>query len=245
MVHTCSKRIPLYIVNEHPKSGATWVGQMLSKALEVPFPRNQLPKFEPCIMHGHYIRPWGMNNVVMVWRDGRDVIVSWYYHCYFKHERFNSSLVDMMKSQLPFKDYDNIKENLPKFIEFCALSKPPMRSSWTAFVTKWYNKKGVTNVHYEDFKQDACGELKRLYYQISGKELDHNKALKIAEEFSFAHQSQREEGKENKGSFLRKGIVGDWKNHFNQESCEIFDHFAGEELITLGYESNHEWVKSM
>jgi hypothetical protein len=73
MVHMLSGAIPLYIVNEYPKSGGTWVGQMLGRALRVPFPRNRFPVLRPSIMHGHYLRPWGMKNVVVVWRDGRDV----------------------------------------------------------------------------------------------------------------------------------------------------------------------------
>ena len=31
MVHMLSGAIPLYIVNEYPKSGGTWVGQMLGE----------------------------------------------------------------------------------------------------------------------------------------------------------------------------------------------------------------------
>ena len=89
MVHGLTPVSPLYIVNEYPKSGGTWVGQMLSHALDVPFPRNCLPNFSSCVMHGHYLKPWGMKNVVIVWRDGRDMMVSWYHHCLFKYKLGN------------------------------------------------------------------------------------------------------------------------------------------------------------
>ena len=112
-----SGAIPLYIVNEYPKSGGTWVGQMLGRALRVPFPRNRFPVLRPSIMHGHYLRPWGMKNVVVVWRDGRDVMVSWYYQNLFSHEWRNDLQVERARREFSFRNYDDIYKNLPEFIE--------------------------------------------------------------------------------------------------------------------------------
>ncbi len=42
--------------------------------------------------------------------------------------------------------------------------------------------------------------------------------------------------------FLRKGIVGDWKNTFTSEARGVFNRFAGEELILLDYEKDERWV---
>jgi hypothetical protein len=86
MVHLLSGVVPLYVVNEFPKSGGTWVGQMLGRALGVPFPRNRFPMLRSSVMHGHYLDPWGMKNVVVPWRDGRDVMVSWYHQQLIPHE---------------------------------------------------------------------------------------------------------------------------------------------------------------
>ena len=47
---------------------------------------------------------------------------------------------------------------------------------------------------------------------------------------------------ENISSFLRKGVAGDWKNKFNKEAAMIFDHYAGDMLIKLGYETDHNWI---
>ncbi len=55
-------------------------------------------------------------------------------------------------------------------------------------------------------------------------------------------QSGRFPGQENKKSFMRKGLVGDWHNYFTQEARELFAHYAGDELILLGYEQDQTWV---
>lgn len=244
MVKLLSDRLPLYIVNEHLKSGGTWIGQMLSKALEVPFPRNQFPELRSCIMHGHYINSWGMKNVVILWRDGRDVMVSWYHHCLFVNQSGrNKPLVNMMRNKLGFSNYHNVSDNLPKFMEFCFMNQPPMRFSWKDFANSWINVSGVIYTKYENFRYHPTEELQKVVLELTGTKLSYEKALEIVEEFSFEKQTGRKSGQEQKSSFLRKGIVGDWKNNFTQESCEIFDHFAGKELIDLGYELNHEWAK--
>ena len=167
MVHMLSGVIPLYIVNEYPKSGGTWVGQMLGRALRVPFPRNRFPVLRPSIMHGHYLRPWGMKNVVVVWRDGRDVMVSWYYQNLFSHEWRNDLQVERARREFSFRNYDDIYENLPEFIEWAftqkrsspRLSWTDPRFSWTDFVRRWYHREDVVHVRYEDLRRETVGGL--------------------------------------------------------------------------------------
>jgi hypothetical protein len=244
IVYNLSSLLPLYIVNEHPKSGGTWVGQMLGQALKLPFPRNQIPLLRSSIMHGHYLNPWGMKNVLVVWRDGRDVMVSWYHHCLIKNSTGrNASHVDACRQRLQFKDYENVEENLPAFIEYCFTQRQhSLRFSWAEFVQTWRDRKGVVHVRYEDLRQNNIGELQRIVRELTGKDLEREQAAKIAEDFSFVKQSGRQVGQEQKNSFLRKGIVGDWRNNFSHKAREVFDRFAGNELILLGYESDRTWV---
>lgn len=244
MVHCLSKAVPLYIVNEYPKSGGTWVGQMLGRALNVPFPRNRFPELSSSIMHGHYLNPWGMKNVVVVWRDGRDIMVSWYYHCLFKHDHRNAPLVDMVSNDLQFKEPEDIHNNLPTFIEYSFTKKRYPRFSWTDFVHQWYEHPGIVSVHYESLHKNTVSELQRVFWELTCKDLEFEKAAKIVEEFSFVRQSGRKPGEVKRNSFLRKGVVGDWRNHFTVEACKVFNHFAGNELITLGYENDTTWVNS-
>ncbi|MGB3680994.1 MAG: sulfotransferase domain-containing protein [Rubrobacteraceae bacterium] len=242
MVRSLAGMIPLYIVNEYPKSGGTWVGQMLGRALDVPFPRNRLPVLRSSIMHGHYLSPRGMKNVLVVWRDGRDVMVSWYHHCLFPNERGNGPLVEKARRDLSFEDYDDINGNLPAFIEYAFTRQQHPRFSWSEFVRGWYSRKGVVYVRYEDLRRDTPGELQRVVAGLSGRRLNPERVAEIADEFSFARQSGRQPGQEDKGSFMRKGMPGDWRNHFSLEARQVFDRYGGDELITLDYERDRSWV---
>ena len=42
-------------------------------------------------------------------------------------------------------------------------------------------------------------------------------------------------------STFRKGLIGDWANHFTDEHKAAFKKIAGEQLIELGYERDHNW----
>jgi sulfotransferase family protein len=241
MVQLLSGSLPLYVVNEFPKSGGTWVGQMLGRALDVPFPRNRFPVFQPSIMHGHYLTSWGMKNVVVAWRDGRDVMVSWYHQQLIPHE-WNDHQVSRSRRELPLEDYTDVYTNLPAFIEYAFSSPHSPRFSWADFVRRWHARKDAIHVRYEDLRKDTAGELQRLVLGLTGKELSSEEALAIAEEFSFERQAGRQPGEENKRSFLRKGVVGDWRSHFSPEARETFVRYAGDELILLSYEQDRAWV---
>ena len=258
MVHLLSGVVPFYIVNEFPKSGGTWVGQMLGRALGIPFPRNRFPVFRPSVMHGHYLNPWGMRNVVVPWRDGRDVIVSWYHQQLISHE-WNQQQVESSRREFPLENYEDVYGNLPAFIEYAFTRSHPTsfpwadfvrpftsphapNFSWTDFVHSWHERKGVVHVRYEDLRRSTAEQLRRIVSQLTDHTLSPEEAAAIAAEFSFERQSGRRSGEEDKKSFLRKGVVGDWREQFSPEAREVFDRYAGDELILLGYERDRSWV---
>lgn len=52
----------------------------------------------------------------------------------------------------------------------------------------------------------------------------------------------REKGEVNVNSHYRKGVAGDWVNHFSREHAEYFLDQFGEILIQTGYEPDAAWV---
>ena len=51
----------------------------------------------------------------------------------------------------------------------------------------------------------------------------------------------RKEGEEDVKSHFRKGIAGDWVNHFNEEHRSYFKEKYDDLLIKLGYETDSDW----
>ncbi len=242
LVHLAAGAIPLYTVNEFPRSGGTWLAQMLARALDVPFPRNRLPVRGSAVMHGHYLRSWGMKNVVVMWRDGRDVMVSLYFHSLIESDGLNGRLVREVRRSLRLADYTDTLTNMPRFIEYSFERKRHPRFSWTDFVHEWYGRPAVSHVRYRDLLEDAAGHLRRIVRELTGHELAVDAARRVVDEFSFEQQALRPRGQEARRSFLRKGVAGDWRNHFSLEARQLFDYYAGDALIQVGYERDHSWV---
>lgn len=240
--HSMTRLMPLYVVNEYPKSGGSWIGEMIGEALGVPFPRNRLPMLSPSILHGHFMQSWNVHNLLIVWRDGRDVLISQYFHSLFKNDRGNARLVDLCRADLGFTDYNDVRRNLVAFMEYVFEQKRHPRFSWTDFVHKWAGCDRCVHVRYEDMRTMPVEELRRIVTELAGAVPDRKAFEKIVEKHSFEKMAGRKAGEEDVGSFMRKGVVGDWKDHFDLQARERFHAYAGDALILLGYETDRSWV---
>ena len=245
MCYTLAHVLPLYIVTEYPKSGGTWVSQMLSAYMRVPFPRNQRPRIESCIMHGHYLYSPRLRNTICVMRDGRDVMVSAYYHFLFQTEQNSTYGVKKFRKAMPFKDYENIRQHLPYFIEYMSTQYArQMHFTWSEFVLSWHSS-GLLCIHYEDLLIEPLATLSQIIRSIAQIEPDEERIESVVSTYSFEARSGRQPGIERLGSSMRKGISGDWRNKFTREAGEVFDHFCGDALINLGYEEDQTWVRRL
>jgi hypothetical protein len=171
-------------------------------------------------------------------------MTSWYYHCLFKNERENGHLVELVRRDLRFADFEDIQRNLPNFIEYVFARQRHPRFSWAQFVQVWANRPGVTHVRYEDLLADTPAELWRVGRELGRHDLSLARAAAVSDEYSFERQTGRRSGVQQTNSFLRKGIAGDWRNHFSLEARRVFAELAGRELIRLGYEVDDRWVSA-
>lgn len=242
LICTLSGALPLYVVTEYPRSGGTWLGQLISGCLQLPFPRNRIPKLQSSIIHGHYKYCPTMRNVCVMFRDGRDVTVSYYFHSLFRNEISNADLVKHTRSRLRFDDYENIEANLPRFIEYLFEGNRFPSFTWSDFVRNWAGRKAV-QVRYECLLEDTPGELGRILESLTGKPWARERLLQTCRRFAFSRQTGRQPGEEDRNAFLRKGVSGDWKSYFNKEARQRFNYHAGSELRLLGYEKDDSWVQ--
>jgi len=111
------------------------------------------------VTHGHFLSPVGLRNVVVLWRDPRDMRVSFYYHCFFVNERQNAGLVRLMNERCPFKDYTDIRANLPTFIRFVSQTAVTPSFSWPEFVSVWAHRPGTVQTSYQALSADTPADV--------------------------------------------------------------------------------------
>ena len=231
LLHTAVRAFPSFIVTEFPKSGGTWLCQMLSESLDMPYPRNRFPRVGSNIYQGHYLAFYPAATTLVQWRDPRDVLVSLYHYLYFETDFVSAASVAKTRAEAGFADFEDVRANLPSFIERTFTHPTGLRFSWNDFFDAWYPARGVTHTSYERLQIDPVTELARVVTAL-GKTPDRDQIVKTVDRFSFEKLSGRKEGEENRNSFMRKGIVGDWKNVFSPEATTMLDKMTAGRLET-------------
>lgn len=155
--------------------------------------------------------------LVFMLRDGRDVAVSGWLH--------------LRRQYGPERAWETIGQYTQRVAKVWRRDHERMR----AFTEK-YPDAGI-EVRYERLSQDAAGELSRVL-RFLGLASDPATVAACVRLAAFdAVSGGRAEGDENRDSHFRKGIVGDWRNYFDEEAVAAFEREAGPLLRSLGYGS--------
>lgn len=153
-----------------------------------------------------------------IWRDPRDVLVSWYFSTKISH---------------PNKHSDVHRDHLRSVSESDGLAYGidllQSRGLFDA-LSSWQDAEdpNVMVVRYEDLVgNDAAGEFRRLFDHL---EIPFPSEIlaQLLDSYSFKKLSGRKQGEEDKGSKFRKGIAGDWKNHFDEHLLKRFAEATGQ-----------------
>lgn len=92
----------------------------------------------------------------------------------------------------------------------------------------------VLIVRYEALHLDPEGEREKMYRFLG---VDPAEAEPLTAESGTKPGLQTENHRSDK----RKGAVGDWMNYFTDDAKRWFKEEAGEALVSLEYESGHDW----
>jgi len=231
------------VVAEFPKSGGSWLSSMLAHSLGIAvrdiYVNNDFKAFdiskhpwyegsssyvltESCVIKSHEMPDSKLHNFeahfIHMIRDGRDVIVSKYFY-----EK------DFCVKNKIIKEF---KYTLEEYIEKTS-------REWAEYISAWEGHNVIT-CSYENLLRDTVDELKEVFSRLNISVTDD--ALKAAVDANTKEKFRKSLDKAFKhNTFVRKGIAGDWKNHFNEKQKAIFKLHAGELLIKLGYETDMNW----
>lgn len=244
------------VLVEFPKSGGTWLGQLVSEYLEIPFPRNKFPSTKTSLFHGHYLPKHisKKNKIIFLARDGRDVLISYYHHQLIWNDKNKKETheVNYHRHNVNFTDYENVGKNILSYMQYTYEHELPKTKryvnpgNWSDYNKVWLDtmaqSEHIYMVQYEDLLENPLQTLKKLLVSFLDIEtIDEEQLSRIIKKYSFENQTQRKQGEESVKSFLRKGIRGDWKNYFEEEEKQAFKKYAGDTLIALGYEKDDQW----
>lgn len=247
----------MYIVG-YPKSGNTWFCFLLAYCLNTEYDDLDAPGIHPTndyqrryvkggLAHTSYQNQIGQilkthrqesegilsgEPLIYLIRDGRDVMVSYYF---YRHTYINSRKSGIFKRWLvKIGNLFSLSSNTnAKYQDFSTFLER-YTDEWLTHVSTWLDRQPTAVIRYEDLKTAPEDTLNKLFEQLNvsvAPEIIHQ-ALEI---FDFKQLSQRKAGEEDRSSFFRKGIVGDWQNHFSTADLEFFQQKAAKVMNQVGY----------
>lgn len=243
----------LYIA-AFPKSGSTWLSYLLSDCLGVAYANKmgEVPALPGTIREIdrsaagpvtfveriHTARPddagrGAGDRVVYLVRDGRDIVVSYHFWRYFHvPERWppHRRLKDLARRYLRGGFEGQLEHTVRE-----------QAAAWRDHVENWEEADGsLPRISYEELHRNPYETLRSLFDELQLQVADE--AMRSAvDRHTFAAETGRDRGQEERSAFRRKGIVGDWQNYFSERHRQAFKAAAGDLLIRLGYEEDDRW----
>jgi hypothetical protein len=244
----------ILLVNGSPKTGTTWMQMMLASLPGYRRGGNfkgRIARYLSAqpgqVIHGHdpltaelqgYLQRMNIGVILMV-RDPRDQIVSRMFHVrrdakHAWHQPFQSMSDD---------------DALLACIEGRHAHTLPGIATLTALTQSWLAVPASARlVRYEDLHTDALAQmqavLQHLQIAVSPALLKAVIARNRFDRLTVGRnlfQRGRQPGEADAASHFRKGITGDWRNHFKPQHIQRFKELAGDTLIAWGYETDCDW----
>ncbi|XP_068098306.1 sulfotransferase 2B1-like [Hyperolius riggenbachi] len=163
--------------------------------------------------------------IIYIMRNPKDILVSLFHFSKMLHL---------------YRDPGSFNEFFEDFLQGNVLY-----SSWFDHVKGWMQLKTSKNffyITYEELHQDIRGSVERVC-EFLGKELSEAQIDSVVRNASFTAMKENKMSNyslipqsfmdQSKGSFMRKGTVGDWKNHFTVAQNEYFEEIYHEKMKDL------------
>ena len=170
-------------------------------------------------------------------RDPRDMIISGYYYHLWCNEiwcrkavnEFNGKSYQEVLNSLNLED--GIKFEMTNRFKKTALSM----MNWN------YKNPYILEVRFEEIINDVETEFIKIFSHYGFTKKETEIAMEVVERCKFEKITGRTRGDEMQNSHFRKGIAGDWENHFSESHKKAFKELYPGLLEKLGYEQNDLW----
>jgi len=236
--------LPALIHVTHQKAGSQWIHRILRDA----FPQAIVP---PRVNNEHFLNaPVEMGKVYptvyltkeefdkaqlparwyrfVIVRDLRDTLVSAYFSIKYSHPPVG-----------PIPQWRSLLHTMGKEEGMIWLLREWLPDMARIQLSWWYA--GERIIKYEDLLQRDVELLAQILIAEAQWPLSYQQLEEIVMNYRFEHFTKRKRGEEDLLSHERKGIIGDWRNHFTSRLKEAFKAYYGGVLVALNYEKDLAW----
>jgi hypothetical protein len=236
---------PVYHIT-HWKAGSQWVRGVLEDACGAEFmsgaselqARALQPSCGPAQVYSPLYLTRGIfegsaaarekHRKFVVVRDLRDTLVSWYFSLRYTHEA--NTAVGGHRQRLSEATTEEGLLYLIHHADFASLCSIP--ASWLGAPD--------LSLRYEELIEDPHACFARIF-EYCGIGAPGERRRFAVERWTFENMASRRRGEELRSSHMRKGIAGDWRNHFTPAVADAFKRRYGDLLVRLGYERDGGW----
>jgi len=167
---------------------------------------------------------------MVVIRDLRDTLVAAYFHLRCSNKAEDDSIAHV-RSVLTGT---NVEDGLIYLMEEWLPQSAEIQRTWLA------EREPV--IRLEDFMSAPAETLYYAFRRAWGLRLQTREARRLIRNNSFEQLTGgRPPGQEDLTSHYRKGIKGDWRNHFTPRVVEHFKRLYNDTLLLSGYEKSADW----
>lgn len=173
----------------------------------------------------------GGDKAVVVIRDPRDILISFIYSLMYSHA--SMGFVDTFKDTiLEMSNEARINYMIPRF---GGAKAARILLTWTDELDD-----SAILIKYRDLVANQFSEFKKIIDWLGWK-VPNETLQTVIKRLSFEERSGRARGDENKFSHYRKGVSGDWRNHFTRQHGQLWEKLFPGLLKAIGYEDKDDW----
>ena len=230
-----------YFVVGHPSAGTNWLCNLVSGCLDIPVFfawTEKLPPLDSKIFHVHRFMGGLLpsSRTIYMYRDGRDTMVSLFF------KTANTPWMGKWRDKFHQEtglviDTAKIVDQLPAYIDWHFTKRQPGSMNWRDHISYSLLRR-YKSVSYEALKQDPHNVLRSVLSELGSSKLREDKISSVIQSNHLVNTKS-----ENNNYQIRSGCSGEWRQYFTEEASKCFQKYAGKELVRLGYETDHSWVK--